>query len=65
MAPLYAPRGTPMVEGRGSNPSALDYRVVWLDPSGHVHTTSWNLIWGEARILADKLDHGEPYYPPH
>lgn len=60
MTPIYAQPGTTMVEGHGP-PDFMLYRVTWLDPQGHVHMTPTTLLWGEAYVLADRLDHGQPY----
>jgi hypothetical protein len=58
---IYAQQGTVMVQGRGNDIEALKHRVVWQDQAGHVHTTPWLLTYGEAHILADRLEHGEPW----
>lgn len=59
---IYAQQGTVMVEGHG-RPDDMLYAVTWLDPQGCQHQTPKTLLWGQAWLLADKLDHGEPYVP--
>lgn len=61
---IYAKPGTIHVETRDFHFPRQHgplYRVWWLDPEGHHRSTPMTLRWGEAYLLADKLEHGEPY----
>jgi len=60
---IYARPETVQIEGGrdfgfGGSPT---YRVRWIDPDGHMRVTRTDLFWGEAHVLADMLEHGEPY----
>lgn len=59
---VYAQPGTTMVESHDTGLTRVfNYQVTWLDPQGHLQRTPAILTYGEAHILADMLDHGEPY----
>jgi hypothetical protein len=60
--PLYAQPGTTIVEGsRDFGFGFPTYRVRWKDPNGYRRQTRMDMLWGEAHLLADMLEHGEPY----